>query len=246
MGSAKKIVVRPIGAAVARDLVRRVHYSGKVTQNSQLHLGVYYAGRLEGVMQFGPPLDRRKVLPLVRGTLWNQMLELNRMAFTDALPRNSESRAMAVAFRMLRKHRPDIKWILSFSDATQCGDGTIYRASGFVLTGIKRNTTLLRLNDGSVVAAKALDNHRLEGGRFGSSVAKEKGAKPLPGYQFRYIRFLDPEWRDRLAVPVIPFQDIPAETRMVRGKKTRQPVEDGCTPAVERRGRSDPGAPSSQ
>ena len=244
MGSAKKIVVRPIGSAEASDLVRRVHYSGKVTQNSQLHLGVYYAGRLEGVMQFGPPLDRRKVLPLVRGTLWNQMLELNRMAFTDALPRNSESRAMAVAFRMLRKHRPDIKWILSFSDATQCGDGTIYRASGFVLTGIKRNTTMLRLTDGSVVAAKTLDNHRLEGGRFGSSVAKEKGAKPLPGCQFRYIRFLDPKWRDRLAVPVIPFKDIPAEARMVRGKRTRQPEEDRCTPAGGRRGRSDPDAPS--
>ena len=96
MGDAKALIVKPIGAAEARDVVRRIHYSGKVVNNSTLHMGVYYNGSLEGAMQFGSPMDRRKVLPLVRGTLWNQMLELNRMAFSEALPRNSESRAMGV------------------------------------------------------------------------------------------------------------------------------------------------------
>jgi hypothetical protein len=93
--SAKDIVIKAIPSADARALVQRVHYSGKVVNNSTLNLGAFYAGRLEGAMQFGSPMDRRKVLPLVSGTEWNQMLELNRMAFTDALPRNSESRAMA-------------------------------------------------------------------------------------------------------------------------------------------------------
>lgn len=239
MGRAKNIVVRPIKSAEAVALVRRVHYSGKVTQNSQLHLGVYFAGHLEGVMQFGPPLDRRKVLPLVRGTLWNQMLELNRIAFTDALPRNSESRAMAVAFRMLRKHRPDIKWILSFSDATQCGDGTIYRASGFRLTGIKANDGVYLLPDGRVVQRMTLEPARPTPLQTqlrtlhnmptqpAAALIKAAGGKPIPGYQFRYIRFLDPAWRDRLTVPVIPFKDIPADARMYRGKKTRQPVQRG-------------------
>ena len=32
----------------AAALVRRVHYSGKVVPNSQLHLGVFLDGRLEG------------------------------------------------------------------------------------------------------------------------------------------------------------------------------------------------------
>lgn len=254
MGSAKKIVVRPIGATEAVKLVQRVHYSGTVTQNSQLHLGVYFAGKLEGVMQFGPPLARRLVLPLVRGTLWNQMLELNRMAFTDALPRNSESRALSIAFRMLRKHRPDIKWILSYSDATQCGDGAIYRASGFKLTDIKINQNLFILPDGRVIQSMTLSSARPTPIQMRlrekfkmptaspSALIKAAGGKRIPGYQFRYIRFLDPSWEERLTVPVIPFADIPAEARMYRGEKKRQPVEGGCTPAVERRGRSDPGA----
>jgi len=77
MGDAKRIVVKPISSAQARAVVRRIHYSGKVVNNSNLHLGVFFAGRLEGAMQFGSPLDRRKVLPLVRGTTWNQVPELN-------------------------------------------------------------------------------------------------------------------------------------------------------------------------
>src|SRR5688572_23267550 len=104
--TAKDIRVEPIAAADANALVRRVHYSGKVVRNSQLHLGVFLDGRLEGAMQFGPPLDKSKILPLVRDTGWTGMMELNRMAFGERLPRNSESRALAVAFRLMRRHYP--------------------------------------------------------------------------------------------------------------------------------------------
>lgn len=147
MGDAKQIILRPISAAEANALVKRVHYSGKVVQNSQIHIGVFYRGNLEGAMQFGPSLDKRKIQPLVRGTLWNEFIELNRMAFTDVLPRNSESRALAIAFKLLRKHAPQLKWVVTFADATQCGDGTIYRASGFVLTGIKQNNQIWQAPD---------------------------------------------------------------------------------------------------
>lgn len=139
MATAKDIVLRPVSANIANDFVRRVHYSGKVVNNSQVHIGVFVDGVLHGAMQFGPSLDKRKIQGLVAGTQWHEFIELNRMAFDDSLPRNSESRAISVAMRLLRKHAPQLKWVISFADATQCGDGTIYRASGFVLTGIKKN-----------------------------------------------------------------------------------------------------------
>lgn len=145
MGKAKDILLKPIDAKTANDLVRRVHYSGKVVQNSQVHIGVYYQARLEGALQFGPSLDKRKIQGLVSDTEWHEFIELNRMAFTDALPRNSESRAIAISMRLLRQHAPQLKWVVTFADATQCGDGTIYRASGFVLTGIKENQQLYTL-----------------------------------------------------------------------------------------------------
>lgn len=206
MASAKEIRVAPISAADAAAIVRRVHYSGKVVQNSQLHLGVFLDGRLEGAMQFGPSLDKRKVQGLVEGTLWNGFIELNRMAFSDRLPRNSESRALSIAFRLIRKHYPHIEWVISFADGTQCGDGTIYRASGFVLTGVRKNSTLIRLKDGTVAAnitySKA--NHILLTG----GAKRPEGAEILPGFQLRYIYFLNPAARERLVVPVIPFARI--------------------------------------
>jgi len=240
MGDAKQIVVRPISATDARELVQRVHYSGKVVQNSTLHIGVFYMGRLEGAMQFGSPLDRRKVLPLVSGTLWNQMLELNRMAFSEALPRNSESRALGVAFRVIRKHRPDIKWVLSFADGAQCGDGTIYRASGFVLTAIKENSGLFEVPGYGQLQRMTLEPARMTPvqteirarlkmpSQSAARLVEALGGKPIPGYQFRYIRFLDPEWASRLTVPVIPFDQIPDECRMYRGEKTGAGPERGA------------------
>ena len=149
MATAKDLIVQPIDSASARAFVKAHHYSGKVTNNSQLHLGVFLNSRLHGVMQFGPSLDKRKIQGLVAGTQWHEFLELNRMAFDDHLPRNSESRALAVAFRMMKKNAPQIKWIISFADGTQCGDGTIYRAAGFVLTAIKKNDQIWAAQSGA-------------------------------------------------------------------------------------------------
>jgi hypothetical protein len=209
--SAKDIVVKPITSAVAREVVKRWHYSGKVTNNSQLHLGVFLNGLCEGAMQFGPPLDRRKLLPLVRDTKWNDMMELNRMAFGPALPRNSESRALAIAFRIMRKAYPNLEWVVSFADGAQCGDGTIYRAAGFVLTGIKRNTQIWEMPGTSEQFTRmvATDTRRIGRSRLlsrttmtkannirhGDGAASmrpfvEAGARPLPGFQLRY-RMLD-------------------------------------------------------
>lgn len=203
MVSAKDIIVKPITSQAANALVKRVHYSGKVVPNSTLHFGVYLNGKLEGAMSFGPSMDKRKVLPLVEGTKWNGMLELNRMAFSDLLPRNSESRAMAVAFRLIKKHYPHIEWILSFSDGTQCGDGTIYRASGFVLTGIKENTGQ-RVDDktGEVFSQITFSAHRPNQKEYWKSLRK------LEGYQLRYIYFLNKDARQRLTVPILPFSKI--------------------------------------
>jgi hypothetical protein len=148
VGDAKNIIVKPISSQDANKIIKALHYSGKVVNNSQLHLGVFYDGRCGGAMQFGPSLDKRKIVGLVKGTLWNEFLELNRLAFADWLPRNGESRAIAYAMRFIKKTYPWMKWIISFADGTQCGDGTIYRASGFYLTGIKVNNQIWEAPNG--------------------------------------------------------------------------------------------------
>ena len=267
MGSAKDIILRPIDSKTANALVRRVHYSGKVVNNSQIHIGAFWQGKLEGALQFGPSLDKRKLQGLVRGTKWNEFIELNRLAFGDVLPKNSESRALAVSFRILRKYAPHLKWIISFADGTQSGHGIIYQAVGFVLTGVKKNDQIwaaptgaresrTSLTDGrskqeqekaaSIVLSRgnatkgkwithtgsvrpgigAIGYAGITNGASSMRAFKNAGFAPLPGYQLRYIYFLDPSWRERLTVPELPYSRIwEVGAGMYRGEKINRADE---------------------
>ena len=142
MGRAKDIILKVITAKVANSFVKKNHYSGKVVPNSRLHFGCFLDGKLGGVMSYGPSINKKGTMNLVKGTGWNGFIELNRMAFSEMLPKYSESRCISVSIKLLKKHAPQVKWVISFADATQCGDGTIYRASSFKLIGIKKNSSL--------------------------------------------------------------------------------------------------------
>lgn len=199
--SAKSIVIKPINARTAVQCIKKLHYSGKVVQNSQLHFGVFLNGKLEGAMQFGPPINKKGTIKLVADTGWNEFIELNRMAFSDVLPKNSESRAIGITLRLIKKNYPQIKWVLSFSDATQCGDGTIYRASGFSLVGAAKSDSL-RINPETGAIMHTIQAHHL-------MISKEfRTWKKTVGYQFKYIYFLDKTCKSKLTCPILPFSHI--------------------------------------
>jgi hypothetical protein len=199
--SAKDIQLKPISATIANDFVKKNHYSGKVVPNSQVHIGVYYFGKLEGVMQYGPCLKKKQMLGLVKDTTWDGFIELNRMAFSDALPKNSESRAIGISLKILKKHLPQLQWVISFADATQCGDGTIYRASNFLLTGIKSNDTL-RVNPATGQVMQSMTAYHL------NLMDQFKNWDKVEGFQLRYLYFYDKKDVAKLTVPVLPFSEI--------------------------------------
>lgn len=232
----KDIKLKVIPSKIANNFVKKYHYSGKVVPNSKLHFGAFYNKILHGVMSYGSPLDKRRTIGLVKNTGWNEMLELNRMAFDDFLPKNSESRCIAISIKLIKKYAPHVKWILSFSDCCQCGDGTIYRASGFFLTNIKKNTTIWEAPNGKVatdislrlgfnakkVVVPSMTSHQSKKFKGASSmkIFKEAGYKPLEGYQLRYVYFIDKKKKEDLTVPIIPFSKIKEMgASMYKGKK---------------------------
>jgi len=260
MGRAKDIIVKPISSQDANRITKKYHYSKKVVQNSQLHFGVFLNGRCEGAMQFGPSLDKRKIIGLVEGTKWNEFLELNRMAFSEVLPKNSESRALAIAFRLIKKHYPHIKWIVSFADACLSGDGTIYRAAGFVLTAIKNDPEMWKLPDGQNImgATLRLSNYtnwlspyineakfwEIRKGKSSSNEVLNKiGAKRLKGFSLRYIYFLDKSYRSKLTVPEIPYSKIEKMGAGMYLGKPRHPEAGGSGSTDAGRFDSDRDAP---
>lgn len=240
MGRAKEITMKVIPAKIANVFIKKYHYSGKVVNNSVLHFGVFLDGKLHGVMSYGSSLDKSKILPLVAGTGWNEFLELNRMAFDNYLPRNSESRAISMSIKAIKKHAPQIKWIISFADACSCGDGTIYRASNFVLTGIKKNSNLAELPDGSKIHKMTLEGaptapRKELGGRSYFDITNGRynfkrylehvDGKILTGFQLRYIYFIDKAKRKDLTVPEIPFSKIDElGAGMYKGEKVLQSI----------------------
>jgi len=239
MGRAKEIELKVIPKKIADEFVKSHHYSGKAVNNSQLHFGAFLDNRLHGVMQFGPSMTKAKIIGLVKDTGWNDFIELNRMAFDDYLPRNSESRCISQAIKLIKKNAPHIKWIISFADAAQCGDGTIYRASNFVLTGYTKTENafwrvppeLVELNGGEIAhrvkiqcKSSLLSKYILSRTNGKNLTIKEYidkfGGEAVPGYSFRYIYFIDKSYIDKLTVPVLPFSIInELNGRMYKGQK---------------------------
>ena len=210
MGRAKEIIVKLISSKIANDFVKQHHYSKSFVQNSVLHFGAFLDGKLHGVLQYGNSIDKRNCIGFVDTGLtenqgWNTFLELNRMAFDDYLPKYSESRCIAISIKLIKKNAPHIKWLLSYADGTQCGDGTIYRASGFYLCGINKNSTIYELKDGTSKA------------KHGTSKADFTGAKRKEGNQFRYIYLIDKN--SKITVPILPFSKIDEQNAgMYKGK----------------------------
>ena len=211
MGRAKEIIVKVIPSKIANEFVKKHHYSGKVVPNSTLHFGCFLDEKLHGVMSYGGSMRKDLIQPLVADTGWHEFIELNRMAFDDYLPKNSESRCIAVSIKLIKKNAPQIKWIISFADSTQCGDGTIYRASGFVLTGIKENSQL------AINPINKKVEHKITAFHNGNEYDFKNWEK-VKGHQLKYIYLIDKKCK--ITVPIIPFSKTDElGAGMYKGKK---------------------------
>ncbi|WP_051275799.1 XF1762 family protein [Desulfovirgula thermocuniculi] len=125
--SAKHLEMRPVPYRIAQAFVERHHYLGYAPPGARACLGVWYGDRLVGVLVFGRPSAR---LEDQRHTL-----ELTRMVLLDECPRNSESRALALAVKWVRRNMPGIRRLIAYADPGRGHQGTVYRAAGWRLVG---------------------------------------------------------------------------------------------------------------
>ena len=243
MGRAKEIIVKVIPRSIADSFVKKHHYSGKVDTRTQLSFGCFLDGDLHGVMQLSPSINKNASINILRNLGWNEFIELARMAFDDYLPKNSESRCISIMMKMLKKQAPHLKIVISYADGSQCGDGTIYRASGFKLVDIKKNTSMWRMPDGNVFCSLIFNpsfspnskNSTAEKyGKVGKYASwsstrflKEIGAEPSDCIQLKYIYFLKEDCVKDVTVPILPFSKIDeVGAGMYKGKK-KTPLQEG-------------------
>lgn len=189
---------------VANRIIIANHYSRRVYSASTLHLGVWVGGRLLGVLQYGYAMNPASAGSVVAGTGMNEYLELNRMWLDDLAPRNSESRALSQSIRLIRRVRPDVKWIQSFADE-RCGlFGTVYQAAGFTYHG--EHAGIFWELDGEFYHNSLATNSRSANGPRASFLRSNLDrAVKRRLRQFRYLRFLKPRFAKGCRYPVRPF-----------------------------------------
>lgn len=91
-------------------------------------LGLYWRGRLEGVLTLGNPICNNAGRFL--GLQQYELAELHKMHVSDAPPRNCESRALAVLAILVRKHWPGMRALITYCDSDEAA--AAYKGAGWV------------------------------------------------------------------------------------------------------------------
>lgn len=195
--------VRTIPRAAAVDIIRRHHYSGRIVNNSYIHLGVFMEGALMGALQFGYAMNPSSGRRIVEGTQNREYLELNRMWIDDAVPANGESTALSYAIRYIKRAFPMVGWIQSFADERCGGAGIVYQAANFVYCGCHR-TRFFHL-DGEWYHEMMLNRRVSAGGRALYLQTHVGRAVAYSFRQFRYLYFIDRRKLKALALTICPY-----------------------------------------
>ena len=199
--SARDLIVRVVPPAVAADLFVHQHYLHAAPAGAKLALGVFVGTRLAGAVGFNAgPINGWR---LVDGARREDCLCLARLWLADDLPRTSESRVLGLAVRLLRKHTT-VKFLVSYADPAAGHVGTIYQAAGWLYTGASEAQPLMALGGGPPRHTRSIASAL---GTHSAAHFRRQGiaVRLLPTIaKHRYVTFVDPTWRPRLRVPVLP------------------------------------------
>lgn len=196
------IVVRPVPMKVAREMVERYHYLHTLPGGTCLAYGAFVGARLLGAVTLG--VGPFNACALVNGAGHEDAMTLTRLWLDDSLPGNSETRVLGVVLRALRKYT-SIRFLVSYADPARGHLGVVYQAGGWLYTGKSDPVPLYDFGDG--VGRRTRTVGCAYGTRSLSHFARH-GIRVTLVHQepkHRYVYFLDPSWRPRLRIPVLPY-----------------------------------------
>ena len=141
-----KLSVREIDRKIARKFIVEYHYSHQWTKCTHA-LGLFTTtGRehsffdepeekLIGAICYGDPIGRNSGASISLAVPRTAVFELVRLFVHDGYGSNIESYLIGEGFRWLKKHRTDIKALISYSDPMQGHVGTVYQATNWLYQG---------------------------------------------------------------------------------------------------------------
>lgn len=117
----------------AQFACKRWHYTGKMP-NAGVKIGIWEGETFVGVILFGvgaAGATNGKAYGLASS---HEIAELGRVAMKPG-HRYPVSRCVAIAIRMLKRHSPGLRMIISFADTEQGHHGGIYQAGNWIYAG---------------------------------------------------------------------------------------------------------------
>jgi len=166
-------LVKSVPKPVGRQFIKKHHYTGGCGK-AAMTWGMYdqHSGELLGVIAFQTPISENVRRSIFGEGHENKVTELHRMAIKDAAPHNAGSWFISRTLDQLKDHKPHLKAVISFADATEGHDGTVYQAANADYYGTSRKTTYYRTPDGQLKAPRQV------GENISLSEAKERGWEP--------------------------------------------------------------------
>ena len=134
-----KYFVDQINSSKANKFTEVYHYSGTGFKKAILNLGIFRKedNLLVGVLQWGCSyqdsirLDRYVKEPIDK----TEYLELNRFCMADSEGKNAESQGISLGIKWIKKYRPDIRLLVSYSGRKEGNYGYIYQATNWEYLG---------------------------------------------------------------------------------------------------------------
>lgn len=185
--------------AAAKWAVENWHYSRSMPAGKMVRIGVWEGGTFIGVAIFSQGGNMSLGTPYGLTSL--EVCELVRVALTSH--KAPVSRIVAIALRMLKKHCPGTKLVVSFADPTEGHIGGIYQAGGWLYSGRSADSYEFRLH-GKRIQKRAYTGDQF--GKPGSKASLPPGAvKVATVGKHRYLMPLDAETKARLVSRAMPY-----------------------------------------
>lgn len=134
-----KYFIDEIDSNTSNKFMSQYHYSHNGFKGAKIHLGVFsnINNELVGVLQWGRSSAHNiRLERYVKEKISKeQYLELNRFSMSDNEEKNSESQAISLGIKWIKKNRPDVKLLVSYAGRKEGNYGYIYQATNWEYLG---------------------------------------------------------------------------------------------------------------
>lgn len=162
-------IIKRISTKEAKEYIHNNHYSHGSHNGPSPCYGLFDGDELIGAMMFATPCSENVRSSIFGEEYKDHVTELHRLHILDCTPKNTESWFIARCLKQLKIDKPQIWAVLSFSDATEGHDGTIYKATNAYRLGSTGKVTFYRDKD------DRLRHPRQNGVNITKEMAKENG-----------------------------------------------------------------------